>query len=222
MRRGPGSERCSARRLPDERAGLAQDLLVTDLPARSSALRGRPMILSFDVDCGEVLPGHRFIARGLSGPWLLDLPELDEDEEEDEDETGHTLDRGPFEEYRTSEQITEDVAGAGGYPGFALEYELVPGLREDQNLFEALVGVWYEADVPLPWEPGDSGALAPFQGGSSTHGSRGDWPLPPDTRVLTFTLQRPMHAADDSLGQLLVHLTTGEATWIASKNEEAG
>jgi hypothetical protein len=27
------------------------------------------MLLIFDVDCGELVPGHHFIARGLGGPF---------------------------------------------------------------------------------------------------------------------------------------------------------
>jgi hypothetical protein len=33
------------------------------------------MIVSFDVDCGELLPGHRFVARGLAGPCRLPIPD---------------------------------------------------------------------------------------------------------------------------------------------------
>jgi hypothetical protein len=33
------------------------------------------MILIFDVDCGELVPGHHFIARGLGGPFRLPIPD---------------------------------------------------------------------------------------------------------------------------------------------------
>lgn len=158
------------------------------------------------------MPGHRLLARGLSGPVPLPLPE---DEDEDEDMNGSQGDVGPVEEYRSPERVVEDVAGGRDYPGFSLEYELVPGLGEDHRFFDALVGIEYEADVPLPWDPGDQGALAPFEGGSSTHGSRGDWPLPPDARVLTFTVWPPMHVGGDPLGRLLLELGSGKATWTA-------
>lgn len=190
---------------------------MSDLPARSPALRDRPMIVTFDVDCGELLPGHRFLARGLSGPAVLPLPEplLEED-----DEFRIAADDEPAEEYRRPDQVALDVAGGAGYPGFSLEYELVPGLREGQDLFKALVGIQYDADVPLPWDPGDSGVLAPFEGGSSTHGSRGDWPLPPDARVLTFTLSPPMAAGGAPLGQLVVQLDTEDAQWVPHDAQE--
>lgn len=70
--------------------------------------------------------------------------------------------------------------------GFTFEYELVPGVPSQQsdNLFRYLVQIDYDADVELPWEPIDGGALAPFRGGPTTHGSRRDWPLPVGAREL--------------------------------------
>jgi hypothetical protein len=45
--------------------------------------------------------------------------------------------------------------------GFTFEYELVPGVPSQQadNLFRYLVQIDYDADVELPWEPIDGGAL---------------------------------------------------------------
>jgi hypothetical protein len=109
---------------------------------------------------------------------------------------------------------------AGGYPGFSLEYELVPGVDPVQsggNLFRYLVGVSYTADVELPWFPTDGGAIAPFEGGDATHGSRGDWPLPPDATVLTFSLAGVDAAGfadhDNPAGDLVVDVTRGTAVW---------
>jgi hypothetical protein len=33
------------------------------------------MMLSFDIDCGELASGHRFIARGLGGPFRAPIPD---------------------------------------------------------------------------------------------------------------------------------------------------
>jgi hypothetical protein len=149
------------------------------------------MMLSFDVDCGELVPGHHFIARGLGGPRRLPVPE----------------EMLEFEE-------------AGGYPGFSLEYELVPGVsaaEAEANVFRYLVGVSYTADVELPWFPNDGGAIAPFEGGDATHGSRGDWPLPPDARVLTFSLAGVDAAGfadpENPAGELVVDVKRGTAVW---------
>jgi hypothetical protein len=159
------------------------------------------MILSFDVDCGELVSGHHFIARGLGGPYRLPIP----------DEWD-----GDSAEYK---QMLE-LADAGGYPGFSLEYELVPGVSAAEaggNLFRFLVGVSYDADVKLPWAVNDGGAIAPFDGGDATHGSRGDWPLPPDATFLTFTLTAvgpdgfPDYA--NPAGNLVVDLARGNAAW---------
>jgi hypothetical protein len=191
--------------------------MVDQLPVRADVLRTTPMLCSFDVDCGEVLPGHRFIARGLSGPSELPMPWGDEDADEDGEDGGEA-------EYRSTEQIALDMAGRGGYPAFALEYELVPGippLRDEGRFFDYLVGISYDADVLLPWDGNDGGAIAPFEGGPSTHGSRGQWPLPPDARVLTFTLFPPMSVTDDGsdegprpFGRLVVDLETSSGRWI--------
>ena len=109
---------------------------------------------------------------------------------------------------------------AGGYPGFTLEYELVPGVtpaEADRGFFHFLVGVSYEADVQLPWWPNDGGAIAPFEGGAATHGSRGDWPLPPDATILRFSLASPDSAGftdhENPARDLVVNLAQGTAAW---------
>jgi hypothetical protein len=102
-----------------------------------------------------------------------------------------------------------------------LEYELVPGVSAAEakgDFFRFLVGVSYDADVKLPWHPNDGGAIAPFEGGGATHGPRGDWPLPPDATVLTFSLAgvAPASGFADSehpTGDLVVDLVRGSAAW---------
>jgi hypothetical protein len=167
------------------------------------------MILSFDVDCGELILGHHFVARGLAGPYRLPIPDEDVDD---------------------AQQLRE-FEDAGGYPGFSLEYELVPGVSAAEgegegSFFRFLVGITYQADARLPWEPADGGAIAPFEGGAATHGSRGDWPLPPDATVLTFSLARvgPDGFPDDEhpAGDLVVDLARGAAVWRPGGNDVAG
>jgi hypothetical protein len=139
--------------------------------------------------------------RGLGGPFLVPIPE---DWDGDVAEYGRMLE---FEE-------------AGGYPGFTLEYELAPGVgpaEGDRGFFHYLVGVSYEADVRLPWWPNDGGAIAPFAGGAATHGSRGDWPLPPDATILRFALASPDSVGfadhENPAGDLVVDLAQGTARW---------
>lgn len=155
------------------------------------------MIVSFDVDCGELIPGHRFVARGLAGPYRLPIGEWADDS-------------------ASREQLRE-FEEAGGYPGFSLEYELVPGvapLEREDSFFRYLVGITYQADADLPWFPADGGAIAPFEGGAATHGSRGDWPLPPDATVLTFSLAGTgPDGRGIPAGNLVVDLVRGDAVW---------
>jgi hypothetical protein len=126
------------------------------IPARGPALPEDRMLVSFDVDCGQMIHSHRFIARGISDSGTMTGPD-----------------------------------GTGAFPAFSLQYELVPGVPAEHDKrapFRWLVGIEYQADVPLPWTPNDTGAIAPFRGGDSTHGSRGTWPLPRTARVLRFVL----------------------------------
>jgi hypothetical protein len=156
-----------------------------EVPERGPALREDRMLVPFDVDCGYLLDGHRFIARGLLDQGMLSRPDLERDP---------------------------------SVPGFSLEYELVPGVPPtDGPPFPNLVGITYQADVPLPWEPNDGGAIAPFEGGPSTHGSRGSWPLPRTAGLLRFALT----GIDASTGWersqpdgvLTVDLHDGSARW---------
>jgi hypothetical protein len=159
------------------------------VPPRGPASASRSFLLSFDINCGELVPGHRFVARGLSDVGPLNVAEW-----------------------------TETVAHSS-VQGFALEYELLPGVPSDRSddIFRYLVGISYKSDVELPWDPADGGAIAPFEGGSSTHGSRGDWPLPIGARRLTFTLfgipPGSRFPSEVPSGELVVDLDLGAAEW---------
>jgi hypothetical protein len=100
----------------------------------------------------------------------------------------------------------------------------VPGvqpLTDPSMMFEYLVHVAYEADVVLPWHAADGGAIAPFEGGASTHGSLGDWPLPSGARNLRLQLSGPHRRLPGGglqrspvVGALEVDLVAGTASWI--------
>lgn len=159
-----------------------------EIPARGPALAGRSFVVTFDVDCGELLPGHNFVARGLSDSGAGSGP--------DDDEPPTQL--------------------------ISLEYELVPGVpqSESHDIWGYLVGIEYAADVELPWAVTDGGAIAPFEGGATTHGSRGSWPIPEGARHLTFDLY-PVRAGerwpdDRPAGQLVVDLHEQVAHWKAA------
>ncbi len=157
------------------------------LPPRCRVLQATPMLLSFDVDCGELLPGHRFVARGLSGPERLQVD--------------GPLDSGAVDD------------------GFFLEYELVPGVpaSPSSSVVATRVRVSFDAGGAFPADLHDGGAIAPFVGGPTTHGSRGPWPLPPGARVLTFALTGPVvtgaEAVPAPVGRLVVDLDRRDAHW---------
>ena len=104
-----------------------------------------------------------------------------------------------------------------------LVYELLPGVALSEAPVEKsqpyTVDATYDTDVPLSWSTGGSGPdglggpcwVEKYEGGSSTIGGLGPWPVPHGARELTFWLQ----AADDFTcrGALRVDLRSQEARW---------
>jgi len=164
------------------------------LPAHSDGLPATN-IISFDVDCGELIPGHRFIARGL----------VDEGRSADDLTSGD----------QTSHQELQMVS---------LAYELVPGVTADAAEgagAKFVVEATYATDVALPWTTGGSGfgpgSIDVYAGGASTGGASGPWPLPDDAARLQFTLYavgpRTLDAQYRLSGTLEVDLPTRSARW---------
>src|SRR3954453_3483540 len=136
------------------------------LPPRSDGLPATD-IIAFDVDCGELIPGHRFIARGL----------VDDGRSADDLTSGD----------QTRHQELQMVS---------LAYELVPGVTAAEAAEGAGadfgVEATYATDVPLSWTTGGGGfgpgSIDEYAGGASTGGASGPWPLPDDAARLRFTL----------------------------------
>ena len=215
-----------------------------DIPPRGLRLATLPMLVSFDIDCGELVAGHHFVARGLSS---IAIPHPDDLAAWDEANprldalanaggfVSFTVPPGGFSADDTSLEATiwrrarshqEAIEHARQVPGFDLEYELVPGLTEAEvdaagDIFPFLVEVEYTADRDLPWEVSDGGAIAPAEGGASTPGSRGSWPIPDGARVLTFTLTgvdvQTGFNREDPDGQLIVDLSDQSARWVQTR-----
>ena len=131
------------------------------LPQRSPRLP-LSMLLTFDVSCGDdLLPGHTFVARGLA----------DEGRSQDD--------------LRSGDQTLHDVCHM-----VDLVYELVPGVEAAEAPSDRsqpfTVDATYGADVPLFWSTGGTGPdgsggpgwIEKYQGGSSTVGGLGPWPIP--------------------------------------------
>ena len=104
-----------------------------------------------------------------------------------------------------------------------LVYELIPGVAPteapDDKSQPLTVDATYGADVPLFWSTGGTGPdgsggpgwIEKYEGGSSTIGGLGPWPVPHGARELTFWLQ----AAHDFTcrGALRVDLSSQQARW---------
>ena len=164
------------------------------VPPRSSSI-SQPMLMTFDVSCGQALvPGHTFVARGLAdgGRSRDDLS---------------ARDRSLNDECQMVDLV----------------YEIVPGVepaeapRDGAQPFT--VDATYAADVALPWSTGGTGPDGmggpcwheSYQGGESTVGGLGPWPVPDGAQRLTFWL----HAVDtfSCCGTLQVDLSTSTAQW---------
>jgi len=170
------------------------------------------LLVDFDVDCGEVVPGRHLHLRGLrdEGHWP--------------DAAGNRL---------------PDQAG-GPWQMVSLDYEIVPAVREDdtdagQWFVSPIADVEYEVDPPVTWAVQEAGNVG---GGSVTgepgqpysRGSYGPYPLPDDARQVVFTLtayrdRRPgegagqggpdfvVEAAEQPLGRVVIDVRAGTARW---------
>ncbi|MCI2237407.1 hypothetical protein MO973_05865 [Paenibacillus sp. TRM 82003] len=178
------------------------------LPPRSERLSAQ-LLASFDVDCGELVPGQRVIARGLTdeGTWP--------------DALGN-----------------EPPAEAGGtWQMVSLEYELVPGFTDEQidaapweNV--PIVDAVYRTDAPLAWSTGgEHGGMASFEtppGQVKAIGQCGPYPLPPEAEQVSFELFAVLDAqgsrvwaSSRPVGAVVVDVASGTAHWrpAASKTE---
>jgi hypothetical protein len=152
------------------------------------------ILLSFDIDCGELAHGHRVRVTGLSD---------------------HGFSRNDL---TSQEQKTTCRMVALEYdlvPGVHPD-EVVDGFDE-----RFLVQAAYHADVELPWTTAGVGGIGPgeielFAGGDRTHGALGPWPVPEAARTLTFVLYRPPARRDltaSIAGAVVVNLAERSAGW---------
>lgn len=199
------------------------------------------MLVSFDIDCGELVPGHHFVARGLAPceiPHPDDLAAAWTANPHPRAESGanyfisFSVPPSGFTDGDTSEEailwrrhrsLEEAIARVRHVPGFMFHYELVPGLTEAEadaggDDFPWIVDVEYTADRDLPWPIDDGGALEPAYGGSATHGVHECWPIPDGARVLKFTLRgidsETGYSHEEPDGHLTVDLSTRTARWL--------
>jgi hypothetical protein len=155
------------------------------------------MLMTFDVSCADTLfPAHTFIARGLADGGRLrdDLTSQD-----------HSLN----EECQMVDLV----------------YELVPGVPQLTRTGSrpSTVDATYGADVSLPWSTGGTGPgglggpgwLEKFQGGESTIGGLGPWPVPDAAQRLTFWL----HDVDNGTcrGALHIDLQSRSVDWVPAE-----
>jgi len=127
-----------------------------DLPSRGPRLTDLPMLVSFDIDRGELVPGHHFVARGLAtcevphqddleAAWAEANPRLSAESSEIQSSpfanhfVSFTVPPGGFTDADMSEEamvwrrhrgLRDAIARARHVPGFIFHYDLVPGLTE--------------------------------------------------------------------------------------------
>ena len=154
-----------------------------------------PRLVEFEIDCGELIPGHRVVLAGLS-------------------DNGHSRsDLTSREQEIACQMVSLEYALI---PGVRPD-EVVQGFDER---FLLLAG--YHADVELPWTTAGFNGLGPsgielFAGGEHTNGTLGPWPVPDGARRLTFVLHRPPSSGVDPrtpvVGTLDVDLAERVAEW---------
>jgi hypothetical protein len=161
------------------------------LPARHPNLAAREMLVSFDIDCGELVPGHHLVARGLATSAVT-----------------HQMRVPGGARPVTGVDFLYDFV-----PGLTQD-------EEEDGFFPYLVEFSYTADQALPWEVDGGGAMGPSVGGASTPGFEGPWPIPDGARLLMFHLtgfDRDTRLENDEPdGTLEVNLTTRTAAWTSS------
>ena len=153
------------------------------------------LLVEFEIDCGELIPGHRVVLTGLfdNGRSRSDLTSREQ-------------------EVACQMVSLEYALVPGVHPD-----EVVEGFDER---FVLLAG--YRADVKLPWTTGGFNGIGPggielFEGGERTNGTLGPWPAPDGARRLTFVLHRPPSSRVDPhtpvVGTLVVDLLERAAEW---------
>jgi hypothetical protein len=161
------------------------------------------MLLPFNVDCGEVLPGHRLFAKGLR-------------------------DDGYSNDSRNGDHMHHH-RGKAVHPVASLTYALVPGLtgegQDDSRDIDATVVL----DPPLDGEEWEAvvtmgGERDARPGASETVGAFGPFPVPERTKRLSVTLTRitlvrsgppatTTPVSDEVLGTLEVDVSSATAHW---------
>lgn len=214
------------------------------VPPPGQEVRRQPISIRFDLDCGELVPGHHFIARGVSfeemvspeamtriepprGPNAVErrrnrsylhavvVPEGGFTDDDKSDDA---------QWWRSWRRWEAQIAAAPRIRGVCLHYELAPGIPasadadDDNGWFRYLVGVEFHSDVPLATDDDDSGLMEPATGGQTTYGERGPWPLANGARVLTFALlgRDSGRSGEDIGGRLVVDIVDGTAHWIST------
>jgi len=163
------------------------------------------MLLSCNVDCGEVLPGHRLVARGLRDDGYSN-------DSMNSDYMGH-------------------YEGKPVHRVVSLVYALIPGLAQPERGSQSLdVDAKVVLD-PLP-DPAVWGSVLTMggerdarPGGSETVGAFGAFILPEGTKRLLVELSQialvPIDAprtagggTERRLGTLEIEITAGAAHWV--------
>jgi hypothetical protein len=161
------------------------------------------MLVAFDVDCGEVLAGHRFLAKGLR-------------------HDGNSDDR-------TLSDYSEHVPGKPVHRMVSLTYSLVPGLPEDELRGRSDVDARISLEPPADPDYWDAvlnvgGEQDAIRSGDETQGAIGPFVLPDPTRRVIIELaevmidrsveNRPRGDEGERIaGRLEIDIPAGQASW---------
>lgn len=165
--------------------------------------RGSRMLLCFNIDCGEVLPGHRLVTQGLR-------------------EDGYSNDgrNGDYMDHHEGKPV---------HPVASLTYALVPGLTREEQDNSRDIDASAVLDPPL--DPDEWGTVITMggerdarPGGPEIAGAFGPFAFPEATKRLTVTLTQitvfragsptpTAQVTDQVLGTLEVDVSSATGYW---------
>jgi len=186
-----------------------------DATERYLATTGRQLDITFDVDLGELVPGHHVVARGIEHALAVDVPIVDLDQlrlpnersAEGDNEGGFvTATSWEAANVRTETRMTEAQ----------LHYEFVPGIApgecEQRGEF-----FWYwmlqaHDDVGTEYNANNGGGFDGQSGGTASHGSRdlgGQVPATATRLTIRFDPPSQWWPPEPWIDELTIDLLTG-------------
>jgi hypothetical protein len=130
------------------------------------------LVITFEVDLGELAKGHHVIARGIDLGHDVPVTRWQQEGRQRFEESD--FESGGFQSFVSfsleGNEIVDRIRSEA-----ALEYEFIPGVEEDESSSDYFFWYWILAvsdDVGTEYQDHNNGCLARFEGGAATRGTR--------------------------------------------------